>query len=55
MKDKEILESICSEKVIRFFLEDKFLILNNAYKLLSLLKREHLIEEAIKKVYSECL
>jgi hypothetical protein len=53
MKDKEILESISSERVIKFFLEDKVLIMNNAYKLLSLLKRENLIEEIRKKVYSD--
>lgn len=53
MKDKDILESICSERVIMFFLKDKFLILNNAYVFLSLLNKKYLLEEVRKKVYSD--
>jgi hypothetical protein len=48
MKDKEILGSILYSRL--FFLEDKYLIMNNAYRLLKLLRKEYLIEELENKV-----
>jgi len=52
-KDIEIIKSISSERVIKFFSGNKDLIMNNSYLLLSLLGKDYLIDEIKKKVYKD--